>query len=116
MRTRDTSPTLKVMPRDQETDVPRDTTVLITAPRPVDHLSAAGFSVRTADRKLEGTLDISSDGRILFWRPAGIMEAQARHHVVISGVRDQRGMPFDDLRITFVTGIFSYRDLPDLLE
>ncbi len=31
MRPRDTSPVLKVMPKDQETGVPRDATVLVTA-------------------------------------------------------------------------------------
>lgn len=116
MRTRDTSPTLKVMPRNQETDVPRDATLLVTAPRPVDHLSAGGFRVRTEERELDGVLDISSDGRILFWRPATAMEPRAQHHVTVSGLSDQRGTRFDDLSSTFVTGGFSYGDLKELID
>ena len=111
MRPRDTSPTLKVMPKDQETDVPRDATLLVTAPRPVDHRSTGGVTVRSKDRDVEGVLDISSDGRILFWRPARTLGAQAEHQVRISGVRDERGAPFDDHASTFVTGVFSYVDL-----
>lgn len=116
MRLRDTSPLLRVIPRDQETDVPRDATVLVTAPRPVDHVSTAGVRVRACDREVEGFLDISSDGRILFWRPAHALAAQARHEVTISGVRDERGAPFDDHTSSFVTGIFSYIDLQLLAE
>jgi hypothetical protein len=116
MRTRDTSPTLRVIPRDQETDVPRDTTVLVTAARPVNHLSAAGVRVMSADRDVEGVLDISSDGRILFWRPAQVLDAQAQHRVTISGVCDERGAPFDNHSSTFVTGVFSYVDLQLLAE
>ncbi len=111
MRPRDTSPTLRVMPRDQETDVPRDATLLVTAPRPVDHHSAAGVRVRTERSEVEGILDISGDGRILFWRPRAALEAQVEHHVTISGVRDERGLLFDDLSSSFVTGAFSYVDL-----
>lgn len=116
MRPRDTSPILKVRPKDQETGVPRDATVLVTAPRPVDHLSAAGVRVRAEAGEVDGVLDISSDGRILFWRPAQALEAQARHQVTISGVRDERGAPFDDHTSTFVTGAFSYVDLQLLIE
>jgi len=116
MRPRDTSPILKVRPKDQETDVPRDSTVLVTAPRPVDHLSTNGVKVRTEDRDVDGVLDISSDGRILFWRPTETLEAQAQHQVTISGVRDDRGAPFDDHQSTFVTGAFSYVDLQLLTE
>ena len=116
MRPRDTSPILKVMPRDQETEVPRDATVLVAAPRPVDHLSTGGVRVRSEDRDVEGVLDMSSDGRILFWRPAHTLEAQAQHHVTISGVRDERGALFDDHASTFVTGLFSYVDLQLLAE
>lgn len=116
MRLRDTSPILKVMPRNQETGVPRDATVLVTAPRPVDHQSASGVRVRTEDRDVEGVLDISSDGRLLFWRPTRALEAQSQHQVTISGVRDERGAPFDDHSSTFVTGIFSYLDLEMSLE
>ena len=116
MRTRDTSPTLKVMPRDQETGVPRDATLLVTAPRPVDHLSTSGVRVRSEDRDVEGVLDISSDGRILFWRPAKTLDAQAQHQVTISGVRDERGAPFDEHSSTFVTGVFSYVDLQLLAD
>ncbi len=116
MRPRDTSPILKVRPKDQETGVPRDATVLVTAPRPVDHLSAGGVRVRTEEGDVDGVLDISSDGRVLFWRPAQALEAQARHRVTISGVRDERGAPFDDHTSTFVTGAFSYEDLQLLTE
>lgn len=116
MRPRDTSPILKVMPKDQETGVPRDATVLVTAPRSVDHLSTHGVKVRTEERDIDGVLDISSDGRILFWRPAQPLEAEARHQVTISGVRDARGAPFDDHTSTFVTGAFSYGDLQLLTE
>lgn len=111
MRPRDTSPTLKVMPKNQETDVPRDATLLVTAPRPVDHRSTGGVTVRSEDGDVDGVLDISSDGRILFWRPTRTMDAQVEHQVTISGVRDQRGAPFDDHASTFVTGVFSYVDL-----
>ena len=99
------------MPRDQETDVPRDATLLVTAPRPVDQQSAGGLRVSSDHRDVEGVLDISSDGRILFWRPTRAMEAQAEHQVTVSGVRDERGAPFDDLSSSFVTGLFSYLDL-----
>lgn len=116
MRPRDTSPTLKVMPRDQETEVPRDATVLVAAPRPVDHLSTSGVRVRSEDRDVEGVLDMSSDGRILFWRPTQALEAQAEHRVTISGVKDERGAPFDEHTSTFVTGLFSYVDLQLLAE
>lgn len=116
MRPRDTSPILKVMPRDQETGVPRDATVLVTAPRPVDQQSTRGLRVRTEERDVDGVLDISSDGRLLFWRPAQALEAEARHEVTISGVKDERGAPFDDHASTFVTGAFSYDDLQILSE
>ena len=116
MRPRDTSPILKVRPKDQETGVPRDATVLVTAPRPVDQHSARGLKVRTEARDVDGVLDISSDGRILFWRPAQTLEAEVRHEVTISGVRDERGAPFDDHTSSFVTGAFSYVDLQLLLE
>ena len=43
------------------------------------------------------------------WRTQDI--AQQRHQVRISGVRDERGAPFDDHASTFVTGAFSYIDL-----
>jgi len=104
------------MPRDQETEVPRDATVLVAAPRPVDHLSTSGVRVRREDREVQGILDMSSDGRLLFWRPAHALEAQAQHQVTISGVRDERGAPFDDHTSTFVTGLFSYVDLQLLAE
>ena len=116
MRPRDTSPILKVRPKDQETGVPRDATVSVTASRPVDHLSAGGVRVRSEEGDVDGVLDISSDGRILFWRPAQTLEAQAQHRVTISGVRDERGAPFDDHTSTFVTGAFSYVDLQLLTE
>jgi hypothetical protein len=111
MRPRDLSPVLKVMPRDQETEVPTDATVLVTAPRPVDHHSAGGLRVRVADRDVEGVVDISSDGRILFWRPSRALGARMRHQVTITGVCDERGQPFDEHRSSFVTGVFSYLDL-----
>ncbi|MEO8499277.1 MAG: Ig-like domain-containing protein [Vicinamibacteria bacterium] len=104
------------MPKDRETDVPRDATVLVTASRPVDHHSATGVRVRTEERDVEGVLDISSDGRILFWRPTQTLQAQARHEVTISGIRDERGTLFDDHASTFVTGVFSYDDLQILAE
>jgi hypothetical protein len=111
MRPRDSSPVLKVMPRDQETDVPRDATVLVTASRPVDHHSAAGLRVSVADQDVEGVVDISSDGRILFWRPSQTLGARVRHDVTITGVCDERGLPFDEHSSFFVTGVFSYLDL-----
>lgn len=116
MRARESSPILKVMPRHQETDVPRDATVLVAAPRPVDQRSTSGVRVRSEDREVDGVLDISSNRRILFWRPSQTLDAQARHQVMISGVRDERGAPFDDYTSTFVTGIFSYVDLQLLAE
>lgn len=116
MRTRNQCPLLKVMPRDQETDVPRDATVLVTAPRPVDHHSALGVRVRADDREIQGVLDISSDGRVLFWRPVLTLAARALHQVTISGVRDDRGVLFDEHFSTFVTGAFSYVDLQLLTE
>lgn len=111
MRPRDTQPILKVIPRDHETDVPRDASVLVTAPRPVDHDSVGGVRVSTDDQDIEGVLDISSDGRILMWRPARELEARARHQVTITGVRDEKGQPFDPHTSSFVTGVFSYEDL-----
>lgn len=111
MRLRDTQPILKVMPRDQETDVPRDGSVLVTAPRPVDQHSVSGVRVTSEDQEVEGVLDISSDGRILMWRPARELEARARHQVTITGVRDEKGQPFDPHTSSFVTGVFSYEDL-----
>ena len=116
MRPRDTNPILRVVPKDQETDVPRDATVLVTASRPVDHQSANGVRVRNRDQDVDGVLDISSDGRILFWRPTQTLQAQARHQVTISGVKDERGVLFDDHASTFVTGVFSYDDLQILTE
>ena len=116
MRARDKSPTLKVMPGHEETGVPRDATVFVTAPRPVDHLSASGVRVRSEGLDVEGFLDISSDSRILFWRPAQALQAQAQHRVTISGVRDDRGTLFDDHSSTFMTGAFSYVDLQLLTE
>jgi hypothetical protein len=116
MRPRDTNPILRVTPKDLETDVPRDATVLVAAPRPVDHRSASGLRVTTEDRDVDGVLDISSDGRLLLWRPAHDLEAQAQHQVTISGVLDERGTPFDDHSSTFVTGTFSYVDLRHLME
>jgi len=116
MRSRDTSPILKVSPKDQETEVPRDTTVLVAAARPIDHLSITGVRVRTEGGEIDGLLDISSDGRILFWRPAQTLDARAEHRVTISGVRDDRGAPFLDHTSTFVTGVFSYIDLEILAE
>ena len=111
MRPRDMSLTLKVTPKDQETDVPRDATVLVSAPRPLDHHSAGGLKVRSEDREVEGSVDLSSDGRILFWRPVHTLDPRARHQVTISGVRDDRGTRFDDHTSSFVTGFFSYVDL-----
>lgn len=111
MRPRDTQPNLKVMPRDHETDVPRDAAVLVSAPRPVDQHTVSGVRVTADDQDVEGVLDISSDGRILMWRPARELEARARHQVVITGVRDEKGHPFDAHRSSFVTAVFSYEDL-----
>jgi hypothetical protein len=102
---------LRVVPRNLETDVPRDTTLLVAAPRPVDQQSTSGLQVRSADREVEGVIEISSDGRILFWRPRQALAPQVEHRVTISGVRDERGAPFDDHASTFVTGLFSYVDL-----
>jgi len=116
VRPRDQSLVLKVMPRDRETDVPRDATVLVTAARPVDHHTTKGVRVRSEDGEVKGALDMSSDRRILFWRPAQALEARARHEVTISGVRDERGVVFDDHASTFVTGAFSYIDLELLPE
>ena len=111
MRARDLSLTLKVMPRDQETDVARDATVLVTAPRPLDQNSASGLRVQTDGRDVEGIVDVSSDGRILFWRPARTLDPRVRHLVTITGLRDDRGQAFDEHSSTFETGIFSYIDL-----
>jgi hypothetical protein len=116
MRARDTSATLKVVPRDQETEVARDATLLVSAPRPIDHLSTGGLRVRSGDREVEGVLDLSGDRRILFWRPLGALEARAFHQVTLTGVRDEKGACFDDLSTTFVTGGFSYRDLRLLVD
>ena len=115
MRPRDTSPILRVVPKDQETGVPRDATVLVTAPRPMDHHSAQGVRVRTDDREVDGVIGISSDGRLLFWSPSRALAAEVEHRVTISGVRDERGTPFDDHSSTFVTGLFSYVELQLLL-
>jgi hypothetical protein len=104
------------MPRDQETDVPRDATLLVTAPRPVNHGSASGLRVRMEDHDVEGVLDISWDGRVLFWKPTKTMEAHALHHVTLSGVCDERGAQFDDLSSTFMTGRFSYVDFGRMVE
>jgi hypothetical protein len=104
------------MPRDQETGVPRDATVLVAASRRVDHHTAAGVRVRSEDHDVEGVIDISSDGRILFWRPARDLCPQAQHQVMVTGVRDERGAPFDDLVSTFVTGVFTYVDFQRLLD
>lgn len=111
MRLRDTQPILKVIPRDHETDVPRDGSVLVTAPRPVDQHSVAGVRITADEQDVEGVLDISSDGRILMWRPARELEARARHQVTITGVRDEKGQPFDAHSSSFVTAGFSYDDL-----
>ena len=111
MRSRDASAILRVMPRNQETGVPRDAVLLVAAPRPLDHHSTAGVRVEAGGLEVEGVLDISSDGRLLFWSPARAMEAQAEHHVTISGMRDERGARFADHASTFVTGPFSYVDL-----
>jgi hypothetical protein len=116
MRPRDTSPTLRVMPRHLETEVTRDAPVLVAAPRPVDHRSTSGVRVRTEHDEVEGVVDMSSDGRILFWRPVRTLEARAEHRVLISGVRDERGAPFDEHTSTFVTGLFCYVDLELLAE
>lgn len=104
------------MPKNHETGVPRDATVLVTASRPVDQVSTNGVKVRTEDREVEGVLDISSDGRIILWRPAQALEAQAQHQVTISGVKDARGALFDEHSSTFVTGAFSYVDFQLLPE
>lgn len=111
MRNKDMSPTLRIVPHHRETDVPRDATLLVAAPRPLDHRSTGSVSVRTEDRDIDGVIDISSDGRMLFWRPVQALEPQAEHHVRICGVRDSRGEPFDDVSSSFVTGLFSYPDL-----
>ena len=116
MRARDASLTLKVMPRNQETGVPRDTTLLVTAPRRFDHRSTSGLRVRSDERDVEGILEVSTDGRILFWRPVQTLDAHAEHQVRISGVRDDRGALFDDFSSTFITGFFSYVDLQLLAE
>ncbi len=104
------------MPRDRETGVPRDATLLFSAPRPVDHHSARGLRVRTEEGDVDGVLDVSADGRILFWRPTRAMEPRAEHHVTLAGVRDERGTLFDELSSTFVTGGFSCADLPAMVE
>src|SRR5262245_14495951 len=116
MRPRDTRPTLKIVPRDQETDVPRDATVLVAAPRRVDQHSTAGVRVRNESGDIEGEVRLSTDGRILFWRPLGALDPQSAHRITVSGVRDDRGQPFDDSTSTFVTGAFSYEDLQVLAE
>jgi hypothetical protein len=115
MRPRDTSPILRVVPKDQETGVPRDATVLVTASRPVDLLSTQGLRVRTADQEVDGVIGISSDGRLLFWSPARALAAEVQHRVTISGIRDERGALFEDHSSTFVTGLFSYMELQLLL-
>lgn len=111
MRFRDTNPLLKVTPRDLETDVPRDASILVTAPRPVDQGSTRGLRVTAEGQDVDGVLDISSDGRILMWRPARELEAHARHLVMINGVRDEKGAPFAPHASSFVTGVFTYDDL-----
>ena len=116
MRNKETSPTLRVMPRHQETDVPRDATLFVSASRPIGYSSATRIRVRTEDRDVDGVIDTSSDGRILFWRPSAVLQAKIEHQITISGVRDTRGAPFDDLSTTFITGHFSYLDLSMVAE
>jgi hypothetical protein len=116
MRPRDTNSTLKIVPRDRETDVPRDATVLVAASRRVDQNSTSGVRVVSAQGDIEGAVQLSSDGRILFWRPASALEPQAAYRITVSGVRDERGTLFAESSSTFVTGIFSYEDLQILAE
>jgi len=116
MRPREQSLVLRVVPRDRETDVPRDATVLVTAPRPVDHHTTHGVRVSSDEGEVDGALGMSSDRRILFWRPAQALEARARHQVTIRGMRDERGAHFLDHASTFVTGAYSYVDLQFLSE
>ena len=116
MRPRDTNPTLKIVPRDQETDVPIDATVLVAAPRRVDQTSAAGVRVMNENGDIDGVVNLSTDGRILFWRPLGVLDPQSAHRVTVSGIRDERGALFDDRSTTFVTALFSYVDLQILAE
>ena len=116
MRPRDTNPTLKIVPRDRETDVPRDATVLVAASRRVDQNSTSGLRVMSAEGDIDGLVQLSSDGRILFWKPRAALEPQAAYRVTVSGVRDERGARFDDSSSTFVTGAFSYEDLQILAE
>lgn len=111
MRPRDTNPILRVIPHDLETDVPRDASILVSAPRPMDQSSASGLRVTAEGQDVDGVLDISSDGRILMWRPARELEARARHLVTINGVRDEKGAPFAPHASSFVTGVFTYDDL-----
>ena len=103
MRLRNTNPVLKVVPMDQETDVPRDATVLVSASRPLDQKSTSGVQVRIEGREVEGVIDISSDGRVLFWNPKYVLDPGAEHHVTISGVRDDRGASFADHTSRFTT-------------
>jgi hypothetical protein len=116
MRPRDTSSVLKIIPRDQETDVPRDATLLVTASRALDQHATDGVRVMSETGCIEGVAHLSSDGRILFWRPLEALEPQSAHRVTVSGVRDERGALFDEHSSTFVTGIFSYRDLELSME
>jgi hypothetical protein len=116
MRPRDTRPTLKIVPRDQETEVPRDATVLVAAPRRVDQNSTASVRVMNESGHIDGVVQLSSDGRILFWTPRAALDPQSAHRVTVSGMRDERGAPFDDHTSTFVTAGFSYVDLQVLAE
>jgi hypothetical protein len=102
-----------VEPGDGAAGVFRDAVVLARLSHPVDpgSLSEATFQVVSATGLVPSHVELSSDRRVLIWRPDRLLDAGLEHQVVAEGLRDQRGRPVAPHRSRFVPGTLAFRDL-----
>jgi hypothetical protein len=84
---------LRVDPPDGVVGVLRDSPVLVWLTGPVARSSVSSETLLIKDpgSDVPGCVQVSLDGRLLFWRAERLLTPGAAHFVVVSGLRDVHG-------------------------
>lgn len=100
-------------PGDGTTGVFRDAAVALCLSDPIDRgsLSQDTLSICDPEGPVPGRTHVSSDGRLLVWRPARPLRADTLHFVVAAGLRDARGRPVERMWSRFVPCGFGGEEL-----
>lgn len=109
---------IRVEPPDGTVGTLTDGPVLVRLSHCVDpsSLSPVTVSVTDAFGSVPARLELSSDGRVVIWRPERPLLPCLEHRVEILGLVDFRGQAIEPHVSRFVPGSLSYGDLAGLPE